>query len=202
MRARGASRTSRDRTGTGAPAWRRLPLAALALALALQAPLAPARAQSGEVKGGIEATAYEPVPAQSSVEIRQTGSTEASFETARLLAKGLAGRGFRLRKDDADYRLSFRLAIELDIDTSPDTALRVENDALMLRSNRLRRAKPPSATQPRIILLRLEDRDGNLIWSARGWLREAPEDPLDVATTLAPILVEHMFESVPSLAIH
>ena len=160
-----------------------------------------ASAQKGEIRGAIEATSYEEVPANATISIRQSGSTGVSFEITRLLTEGLRERGFKIQTGKPRYALHVRLANSLDIDSSPDTALRFEKKALMVRSDRLNRSKAPPATRPRYILLRLEDPDGNLVWSGQASMKQAPDDPNTLATVLVPVLVEQMFKTVDGLAV-
>ncbi len=160
-----------------------------------------ASAQTSEIRGAIEATSYEEVPANATISIRQSGSTGVSFEITRLLTEGLRERGFKFQTVKARYTLHVRLANSLDIDSSPDTALRFEKNALMVRSDRLNRKKAPPATRPRFILLRLEDLEGILIWSGQASMKQAPDKPNTLATVLVPVLVEQMFKSVDGLAV-
>lgn len=174
---------------------------ALAMTCLAFAPgLAPAR--EGGVIGRIDATAYAEVPPGATIWVRPAGAAPLSLEVARGVAEALRARGHRIQAGAGHYVLSLRLATNLDLEPPPDTWIRLEDNAIMVRP----KLRAPEARRipvwPRIILADLRDGEGNLVWSARASLVSGAGDPDLVIDRLLPALIGEMFRSTYDKAVH
>ena len=161
----------------------------------------PSMAQRSAVIGAVDATGYDDVPEKATIWIRQSSSVHPNTEIAERITTALEQRGYKISKRAGHYVLAFRLAHELDFDPDPDKTLRFEDNSLMFRKRYRGRTRAPVANQPRIILAKLEDADGNLVWSGRASLYQAPEESQVLVEVLVPALLDEIFTTAYAKAI-
>lgn len=175
-------------------------LVLVCLTLAAAAPTL-ADTQVTDIIGRIDATAYGEVPAGAAIWVRPEGAATLTREVAQRIADALAARGHRMQERAGHYVLLVRLASSLDFEPQEEPWLRFENNAVMLRP-RLGREEPKRVhVGPRIILVHLEDGEGNLVWSARAGLVGDAAHSESLIRRLLPALIEQMFATVYGRAV-
>lgn len=180
----------------------RVRLMGLALALTLL-PVAASGQEKPALRGALDATAYERLPATAGFLVRPASASPMALGMADVLTEALRDAGYSV-DPSGTYTLSFQLTggVPTGVYKRPNLELdggggRTDFDTFefKLRFNMLRK-KEVAKPRRRMLLITVSDRDNRLVWEGRASITAEAMDSYDIVATLAPVMIEELGRSV------